>query len=594
MRGEAALATRPLTFTVTFAYIITALTQSRTLDKYRDTYAQLPSPSMFPSSPDKELPAIPTEDTMARLSAPANETPKTERKSKGIRSLFKHRPSSSASSSPATLMNMPPLKDSSPLPSPTVRSGFKQVGLLPSERSYSSFFHRSKQEEQGRESSVNAATKEEEASPKSSKKGQSKDCGLTRVDDEDERIRQESRSRLQSLNDALSNYPSEQAAHEAAVAEVAATDIGQAISSDTDKRSSLPFGSSHKIAEAINGKPEYFQDIPLLTNTVTEKSRPSRKTTGLSGVQNLSLGSFCKQIQSKVTYIAANRLSDVPQSDSESDGEYRDSLSPEEYKTHSIAKTNDFLKKKRMSQYPSQAGPSTSSAYGVTYPYPLTTPREAEYDITLIEEDDSGCRRSVASNIFDDDDELSQGVREYVTSKIAEALMEHDKKVHGRMQTAAGPPVQIIVNINLASLAKTSDTLDMKSDEAKPNILTGGSIIGPLPLTHPIVAKNLRLGMIAVYAIALLGAALMGPKSLLLASWRFSVVFAVYAVIAQQRSWGVNVENDVLLAPVFLAKKIAQELGGRVLVQLRGTVLSVTTEALQGVFKGVDVRAERK
>jgi hypothetical protein len=166
--------------------------------------------------------------------------------------------------------------------------------------------------------------------------------------------------------------------------------------------------------------------------------------------------------------------------------------------------------------------------------------------------------------------------------------------VHGRMQTAAGPPVQIIVNINLASLAKTSDTLDMKSDEAKPNILTGGSIIGPLPLTHPIVAKNLRLGMIAVYAIALLGAALMGPKSLLLASWRFSVVFAVYAVIAQQRSWGVNVENDVLLAPVFLAKKIAQELGGRVLVQLRGTVLSVTTEALQGVFKGVDVRAERK
>jgi hypothetical protein len=594
MRGEAALTTRPLTFTVTLAYIITTLTQSQTLDKHRDTYAQPPSPSMFPSSPDKELPAIPTEDTMARLSAPANETPKTERKSKGIRNLFKHRPSSSASSSPATLANLPPLNDSSPLPSSTVRSGFKQVGLLPSERSYSSLFHRGKQEEQGRESSVSATTKEEEPSPKSSKKPQNKDCGLTRVDYENERIRQESKSRLQSLNDAHSKYPSEQAAHEVAVAEVAPGDIGETIWSDADKRSSLPFGSSHKIAEAMNGKPEVFQDKPILANTVPEKNRPLRKTAGLSGVQNLSLGSFCKQSQSKATYMAANRSTDVPQSEPESDGEYRDSLSPEEYKARSIAKTNDFLKNERMSQYPSQAGPSTPSAYGVTYPYPLTTPREAEYDTTLIEDDDSGGRRSFVSNVFNDNDSLSQGIREYVTSKISEALVEHDRDGHGRMQTAAGPPVQIIVNMNLANLAKTSDTLDIKSDEAKRDILTGGSTIGPITLTRPIVAKNLRLGMIAVYAIALLGAALMGPKSLLLAFWRFSVIFAVYAVIAQQRSWSVNVENDVLLAPVLLAKNIAHDLGGRVLVQLRGTVMSVTTEALQGVFKGVEMRSERK
>jgi hypothetical protein len=550
---------------------------------------------MIPSSPDKELPAIPTENTMARLSAPANETPKTERKSRGIRNLFKHRPSSSPSSSPTTLANMPPFNDSSPLPSPTVRSGFKQVGLLPSERSYSSLFHRGKQDEQGRESLVSAGTKAEERSPKSSKKPQNKDCGLTRVDDENERIRQESRSRLQSLNDALSNYPREQAAHEAAVSEVAATGIGQAISSDADKRSGLPFGSSHKIAEAVNGKPEYFQDIPMLTKTVTEKSRPSCKTTSLSGVQNLSLGSFCKQIQSKVTYITANRLSGVPQSDSESDGEYPDSLKPEEYKARSIAKTNDFLKTNRKSQYPSQPGPFTPSAYGVINPYPLTTPREAEYDTTLIEEDDSGRRRSFVSNIFDDDDLLSQGIREYVTSKIAEALVEHDKKVHGHMQAATSPPLQVVVNLDLASFQKTSETSELNGNETKLDAFIEESNIGPLPLTHhPIVAKNLRLGMITVYAIALLGTALMGPKSLLLAFWRFSVVFAVYALIARQRNWGVSVENDVIFAPVLLAKTIAQDLGGRVLIQLRGTVVSVTTEPLQGVFKGVEVRAERK
>jgi hypothetical protein len=292
--------------------------------------------------------------------------------------------------------------------------------------------------------------------------------------------------------------------------------------------------------------------------------------------------------------MASNRSTDVPESDSESDGEYCDSLSPEEYKARSIAKTNEFLKKKRMSQYHSQTGPSTPSAYGVTYPYPLTTPREAEYDTTLIEDEESGRRRSFASNIFDDNDSLSQGVREYVTNKIAEALVEHDKKVDGRIQTSTSGPVRFVINVVLTGLAKASETSGVNGDEPKLDIFTDESTIGPLPLTRSSVAKNLKLGMIAVYAIALLGAALMGPKSLLLALWRFSVVFAVYAVIAQQRSWGVNVKNDVLLAPVLLAKKIAQDLGGRVLVQLRGSVVSVTTDALQGVFKGVEVRAERK
>ncbi|KAK1916516.1 hypothetical protein P3342_012140 [Pyrenophora teres f. teres] len=71
---------------------------------------------------------------MARLSAPANETPKTERKSNRFRGMFKHRPDSSASSSPATLTKASQTIDSSPLPSPTVKPGFQQIGLLPSER----------------------------------------------------------------------------------------------------------------------------------------------------------------------------------------------------------------------------------------------------------------------------------------------------------------------------------------------------------------------------------------------------------------------------------------------------------------------------
>ena len=70
---------------------------------------------------------------MARLSAPANDTPKTERKSNRFRKMFTHRPGSSSSASPTTLAKARQPIDSSPLPSPTVKPGFQQIGLLPSE-----------------------------------------------------------------------------------------------------------------------------------------------------------------------------------------------------------------------------------------------------------------------------------------------------------------------------------------------------------------------------------------------------------------------------------------------------------------------------
>lgn len=80
-------------------------------------------------------PSYSSDTEMARLSAPANDTPKAERKSSRLRQMFKHRPSSSASSSPATLPKVRQSIDSAPLLSPSIRPGFQQIGLLPSERS---------------------------------------------------------------------------------------------------------------------------------------------------------------------------------------------------------------------------------------------------------------------------------------------------------------------------------------------------------------------------------------------------------------------------------------------------------------------------
>ncbi|RMZ68848.1 hypothetical protein GMOD_00002724 [Pyrenophora seminiperda CCB06] len=69
---------------------------------------------------------------MARLSTPAADTPKSERKSNRFREIFKHRASSSASSTPARFIEASQAID--PSPSPSVKPGFQKIGLLPCER----------------------------------------------------------------------------------------------------------------------------------------------------------------------------------------------------------------------------------------------------------------------------------------------------------------------------------------------------------------------------------------------------------------------------------------------------------------------------
>jgi hypothetical protein len=459
---------------------------------------------------------------MARLSAPANDTPKSERKSKGIRNLFKHRPSYSASSSPVTPANLPPLTNSSPLPSPTIRSGFKQIGLLPSERSYSNLFRRAKQQEGGSTVSV-----EEGQSPTSAGSSYNKTAGLRDEEDELEKMRQESQSRLESLNDVLSKYPTEQAAHEAAIAEVAATDMPPVALIEEDKRSSLPLGSSHKIAEAMHGRHPYHLSSHASTDTVIEKNHSSRRNVGPTGVQNLSLGSICKQSHLELPCHVANKSTDVSQANLESDQDYSESLNPEEYKAR--------------------------------------------------------------SNVFDDESSLSQRIREYVASKIAEALVNHDGMGIGRHRQTGSAPVHVTVNIDMSGLAKSSMNTEPGSDKAKADISQGPATIGPLTVSDCRVAGYVLLAITGLYAILLLGASFMGPITLLSTLWKIAIVLGVYTVVIEELHWSEHIERDLVLAPVCYAVGMVQSIIEQVLGQARAAAVSVVVEALQIVTKDMDL-----
>jgi len=162
---------------------------------------------------------------MARLSAPASDTPKTERKSIRFRKMFTHRPGSSSSSSPAKLAKAHQSVDSSPLSSPSVKPGFQQIGLLPSERpSLGSQGNTDMDDLDADNEGGLAFTKEHVDEPVT-----------TAV--QDKKI--EGRFKIAEQN------PS---GNSSAIIEFVPKTI-----KDTQQCSSLPFGSSYRIADAMHG-----------------------------------------------------------------------------------------------------------------------------------------------------------------------------------------------------------------------------------------------------------------------------------------------------------------------------------------------------
>jgi len=166
------------------------------------------------SATPKETPVNAKDIDMARLSVPANATPKTDRKPSRFRGLFRQQSSSSALSSPATMQKPPLPVASSPLASPYVRPGYKQIGLLPSEQSMHSLQRLGETEV-----------------------GDGETIGSTAVEESD--------------LGAIDKTPIRDAGRGT---NCKSQDISPRAAGDADKRSGLPLGSSHKIAEAVNSK----------------------------------------------------------------------------------------------------------------------------------------------------------------------------------------------------------------------------------------------------------------------------------------------------------------------------------------------------
>ncbi|KAI5366937.1 hypothetical protein J4E82_010955 [Alternaria postmessia] len=308
----------------------------------------------------------------------------------------------------------------------------------------------------------------------------------------------------------------------------------------TDKRSSVPLDSSHKIAEAM-----YNKDNRSFTE---------------GGIDHFDC------------FVQQHGNHNSPKN-----SDPAEDTSPKK-------KSTDFEKMlldDSVADLPmsGQIRPSVETAYG---------------HVETAGDGHSSHRKSFASNIFHDDRSLSQSIREYVTSKIAEVLAEHDRAHRSNVDARSNPSVHITIRVDGIGLLEAEKPTRPSISDKKDDMSAQPSTIGPVTITSPLLARNAQMVVLTLYAVTLLGASLLGPRSLLIVIWRMAIALGMYTAVLQQLSWTKNVERDVFLAPIFFFASVATGMGEQLLNQVRVVIIAILVEILDCVVRRADVRMHTK
>jgi hypothetical protein len=194
------------------------------------------------------------------------------------------------------------------------------------------------------------------------------------------------------------------------------------------------------------------------------------------------------------------------------------------------------------------------------------------------------------SNSFARNEVLSQGVREYVASRIAEALKEHDEK---QADTIVTRPIHINIHLNVPIFTGAISSSGSQVAHRRQNVLEGPKTILALPIKDMKLARMLQIVVLGCYIAITL--ALIVHSVVLFA--RTFVVFllslGIYAAATAIRQSSHNVGNDsssdLLLAPI---QCIAGYLFGKSQRCTRMAIISAMAmfvEALRGMTEDVKV-----
>ncbi|KAF1850097.1 uncharacterized protein K460DRAFT_271677 [Cucurbitaria berberidis CBS 394.84] len=197
--------------------------------------------------------------------------------------------------------------------------------------------------------------------------------------------------------------------------------------------------------------------------------------------------------------------------------------------------------------------------------------------------DHSDSHMAFPSDMLNADNPLSRGIREYVSSEVAAALVAHERKQVYQLPKTVDAPGHITFNLDISGLAKSARLNVVKITENKLSILDGPKSIGPLTIAHSRIACDIQLSVIAIYLTFTLGAAFLGPKTLLLTLWRIGVVLTVYAVVIRRLDWKDDSHSDLILSPVCYFGREVQIFSGEMAKDLAETFFQLSGIAVTDI-----------
>lgn len=214
-------------------------------------------------------------------------------------------------------------------------------------------------------------------------------------------------------------------------------------------------------------------------------------------------------------------------------------------------------------------------------------------------------QKSFASNIFDDTDALSAGIREYVESKIAESF--HDRspppppppsRLNNPLTALPfGTPLNLAVKLRFPSHTHAHPSPSSLPHRARfiTSILHDDpKRLGPFVFAYSHSIAVLQLGICLLYVLALLFAALAGPLALLVIFWRTTVFLVGYALLGSLCGWSSDEGADLLLVPALFATDAVRKEVQRVVQRYVKCKVEVQVRALREVVLEADVAVEAR
>ncbi|KAH5063884.1 hypothetical protein HBH95_217430 [Parastagonospora nodorum] len=515
---------------------------------------------------------------MARLSvehyrANATMTPDHVRKSSRFRDIFRSR-SSSNNSLVDTMTRSSPVKSPLSPPtsptSPTIRPGFDQVGLLPSEQEPISDVKQALQDSGG-------------CRVAQALENQVRDLrGVSVPHNLDTRL---DMAGVGTTDEAAKNFQETEKTRE--VNQIAEAFKDAMMENKSQRAEGVVKGEPMESVDSVNN----IKDVPLRSlshsksqEELREKGRMESSTTGNAGDS-----AFGDCDESETPRFAIGTHVTIDENHNPKSGT---SLDPET--TSFDGRDRSLGLQHRQPKFTFPSATDQDKRHGrAMFAFPDSGTFYNEGSDTFFNTSEDGDRRSTgssfASNIFDGEDSHSQGIREYVASKIAES--EH---VHMQDTAVADIGADSMVLSFRAEIKQRKNRSDRFTDPARAGrskLFGTPKAAGNMIIKDIALASVAQLGVVMVYVWVALIVLFRGPATMFYSIFGAAIALIVYTSAKEKSGTPVDTQ-DLFLDPLEWMKDIVVDQIVHVASKVFERVVVVLAETLRAVAD--DVKVEPK